>query len=156
MNIIIEGVDGVGKTTLIKEIADELDCDILAMTRQGSKEFDDYVAKANLRRIVSDRSFLSEIVYCAVFGRKCSITPLQVEELMKYYRNRGWKFYLLDADTETIRKRLGVRGDDNPHNVIDKIDSLRAAYLAFAYFFDIPIIKSEELDVEKFITELKG
>jgi thymidylate kinase len=156
LNVIIEGVDGAGKTTLIRQIADELDCDILSMTRCGSKEYSDYVAKAQLRRMVSDRSFLSEIVYCTVFGRKCSITPLQMDSLIKYYRSHGWKFYLLDADVETIHKRLAIRGDDNPYNVIEKIDSLRAAYLAFAYFYDIPIIKSEELDVEKFIAELKG
>lgn len=146
----------MGKTTLIRQIADELDCDILSMTRCGSKEYRDYIAKAKLRHIVSDRSFLSEIVYCTVFNRECSITPLQAESLVKYYQNLGWKFYLLDADNETIRKRLCVRGDDNPYNVIDKIDSLRAAYLAFAYFFNIPILKSEELDVQKFINELKG
>lgn len=155
MNVIIEGVDGAGKTTLIRQIADELDCDILCMTRCGSKDYSDYVAKAQLRRMVSDRSFLSEIVYCTVFGRKCSITPLQMDSLIKYYRSHGWKFYLLDADAETIRKRLMVRGDEDPAN-IEKIESLRAAYLAFAYFYDIPIIKSEELDVKKFIAELKG
>ena len=155
MNVIIEGVDGVGKTTLVRQIADELECDIVSMTRHGSKEFSDYIAKAELRRIVSDRSFLSEIVYCTVFGRKCSITPMQLDNLMKYYRQFGWKFFLLDADPKTIRNRLLNRGDEDPANVM-MVDELRTAYLAFAYFYDIPIIKSEEIDVQKFITELKG
>ena len=34
MNIIIEGCDGVGKTTLAKKLADKYCCDILHMTKK--------------------------------------------------------------------------------------------------------------------------
>lgn len=148
-------MDGVGKTTLIRQIADRLECDILSMTRCGSKKVSDYLAKATLKRIVSDRSFISEVVYSTVFDRETTVTPQIGEGLIKVYKALGWKFYLLDADTETIRKRLLVRGDEDPANV-ENVDRLRKAYLSFAHSFDIPIIKSEELDVEKFIAELKG
>ena len=45
MNIIIEGCDGVGKTTLAKKLADKYCCDILHMTKNSDKTLDSNISK---------------------------------------------------------------------------------------------------------------
>ena len=150
----MEGCDGVGKTTLVRKLADHFECDILVMTEKGSKRIEDYEDKANLNNVISDRSFLSELVYSNVFNRKSPQTPFQYEALVKLYRSRGWIFLILDADTQCIIDRLMLRGNEDEYKV-KAIEKLGMFYKAIAYFYNIPIINTENLDVNELIKNLE-
>lgn len=156
MRIIFEGPDGVGKTTLANKIADHFGCDIIHMTEKGSKAFDDYSDKAWLRNIVSDRCFMSEIIYSTVFDRKPKISAIQFESLLRQYRDLHWKIIVLDAPTDVIKKRLKLRNDEDEAK-IKKINELRTVYLGVAKFYDIPIIDSDTPveEIIKFLEESK-
>ena len=154
MRLIIEGPDGVGKTTLVNALARHFKCDILHLIGEGSKDFDDYWAKANLRNVVSDRCFLSEIVYAAAFDRHCALTSYDCDRLMTSHKGIGWKFLILDAPTEVLEERLRVRGDENP-NVIKKCAELRILYRGFAKFYDLPVIDVTTTSVDDIIRMLE-
>lgn len=155
MRIILEGPDGVGKTTLAQQLADHYGCDIIHMTEKGSKKFFDYQDKARLDNIVSDRSFFSERVYSSVFNRKeKNLTPGEVDELYYWYKRWGWKIIFLDASTETIVKRLNIRGDEDEHK-IRNIEKLRATYNVVASDYNIPIIDVEKRSLQEIIKVLE-
>lgn len=154
MRIIIEGPDGVGKTTVVQALADAYGCDILHHTELGSKRPLDYHKKAQLGNMIFDRSFLSEIAYSIVFNRECNLTPTQVEELMRDYKTNCWQIVILDADTDTIVKRLNLRADEAEYK-IRKISELRMVYRALAYFFNLKIIDNTHFDIDEFIKKLE-
>lgn len=154
MKLIVEGPDGAGKTTLVRKLADHFCCDILCMTEKGSKRTGDYLAKASLDNIVSDRSFLSEMVYTQVFERENPITIHGYEDLIKHYRSQGWIFLILDAPTRCLSERLNLRGDEDEYKV-KQISDIRMFYRAIAYFYHLPVVNTETLDVEKLICDLE-
>lgn len=124
------------------------------MTEKGSKKPEDYLTKCNLNNIISDRSFLSELVYTYVFSRRSPMTLYDYERLMREYRQNGWQFIILNASTECLSERLNVRGDEDEYKVRN-IDQLRIAYDRWAYWFNVPVIDSENLDVDKLIKDLE-
>ena len=154
MRIIVEGPDGAGKSTLVRKLADHFKCDILAMTEKGSKEKRDYLDKATLDNIVSDRSFLSEMVYTQVFERENPISVQEYEALIKHYLSHGWIFLILDASAKALTERLNLRGDEDEYK-IKQISDIRVFYRAIAYFYDLPVINTEELDVDQLIKDLE-
>jgi thymidylate kinase len=154
MRIIVDGPDGAGKTTVVEQLADHYECDIIHMTEKGSKAIKDYVAKANLDNIVSDRSFLSEDVYSRVFKRTSKITLSDTVELYKYYRKLGWKIIILDASPEVLATRLNLRGDEDEHK-IQNIAKLRDKYLRIAHLLEIPVINTEVDTISDIINKLE-
>lgn len=154
MRIIVDGPDGAGKTTVVEQLADHYGCDIIHMTEKGSKALEDYLAKAHLDNIVSDRSFLSEVVYSSVFKRKSKITIDHIRMIFNYYRKQGWKIIILDALPHVLADRLNLRGDEDEHK-IQNIARLRTAYRRLAYLLDIPIIDTEETTISDIIKKLE-
>lgn len=126
----------------------------MVMTEKGSKKFEDYIAKSKLDNIISDRSFLSEIVYSLVFDRDQRISLSQCEDLIKEYRENGWKFIILDASKECLVRRLNIRGDED-ESIIKHIEHLRMTYRALSYFYDIPLINTESASTESIIESLE-
>lgn len=154
MRLIVEGPDGVGKTTIVKQLAEHFNCDILHMTEHGSKRLSDYQMKAFLDNVISDRSFLSELVYTQVFNRENPINVHEYEELIKQYQSKGWMIIILDASTKCLTERLNLRGDEDEYKV-KNIADLRMFYRALAYFYDLPLINTEDLIIEDLIKDLE-
>ena len=106
--IIIEGLDGVGKTTLVDYFVN-----------MGMKKYHfDYDAKnmdlfTKYMRVleeksdilVLDRSFVSEMVYGPVLRNNCKLTIEQYTELLKSYKEKGTTIIYLTAPKEILLER---------------------------------------------------
>lgn len=124
------------------------------MTEKGSKEFRDYMCKCTLDNIVSDRCFLSELVYTRVFQRYSRLKLTEYEFLTKHYLNNDWQILILNASTPCLTERLNLRGDEDEYKV-QNIDKLRFAYTELARAYDLPMLDSETLNVEELIKDLE-
>lgn len=158
MRLIIEGCDGTGKSTLIEFLSDCYHCDIMRMTKNGSKEFNDYIDKHKLDNVIFDRCFISEHVYCSLFGKKPSFSEEELGYLINNAKERGFKFIILRSDAETIRKRLIKRGNEYGE-VLDNIDFILKRYEEISEIYDIPMIDSSDNQYSTFadvITILEG
>ncbi|HSX41389.1 MAG TPA: hypothetical protein VLF21_02025 [Candidatus Saccharimonadales bacterium] len=77
-NILIEGIDGGGKSTLAKELKNRLGWDHKALGHRGGDQFDRYLSEyAQCSQTVIERGHISEVVYSQIFGRTQPFTPLQ-------------------------------------------------------------------------------
>ncbi len=130
--IIIEGCDGVGKSTLVS-----------LLKHRGYKSFHfPYDPSASIKEkyikilsqdyksnVVLDRSFISEMIYGPIKRGYSRLSEQDFTELLKLFRSKGGRIVLLDAPTQIIWKRLKSRKDFlEKHMTINLLGRLRNAY----------------------------
>jgi thymidylate kinase len=129
---IVEGPDAIGKSTFIKKFANKQDFDIVHFVKPSSS-FDFYnnykIHFINGRNEILDRSFLSEVVYSKVLGRKCRIDDYTLNELLEIAKKQNVNFIFKIADTqeqiEILKLRLAGNGDEV---LLEKIEEINEEY----------------------------
>jgi len=127
--IILEGCDGVGKTTLAEELSARHGYMIVhaARTPDGTDLFAKY--SAVLERpgpLVLDRSFPSELVYGPLDHGRSRLTLVDVLRLAATAADRGGILVHLTGQPDVIAARLQVRDGHAPS--VQRIRVLTAAY----------------------------
>lgn len=95
--LIIEGIDGVGKTTLVEYLQsfgmkkyhfdyDAKNMDLLSKYMK--------VLLSDNTELVLDRSFISEMVYGPVIRNKCKLSIEDYTKLLIAYKNTGAKIFI--------------------------------------------------------------
>lgn len=110
--IVIEGADGVGKTTLAKQLEREIGLLYRHLSRlpDGFHRYRDYLPLFN-KRFVCDRLWLSELAYC--FARQetsCPCTPAHVRLLVAQMALHGAYHVVITADDSVIEDRYNSSG----------------------------------------------
>lgn len=136
-------MDGTGKSTLVEKLADIYHCDIVRMTKNGSKKVTDYLDKHNLDNVIFDRSFLSEHVYCSLFGKQPSFSKDDIAFMIKDARLKGYKIIILNCDAVTIKKRLLERGNEF-EQVVENTEKILKAYEEISEEYGIPMIDASK------------
>lgn len=105
---VIEGIDGVGKTTLVNYLVNQgmkkhhfnYDMKNMDLITKYMK-----VLERNPENLVLDRSFISEMVYGLVLRRKSKIDLDGYRKLLIAYRQVGTAIIYLTASKETLLQR---------------------------------------------------
>lgn len=106
--LIVEGIDGVGKTTLVDFVVSK------GMKKQyfdyDAKNMDLYTKYINILRSselnkVLDRSFISEMVYGPVLRGNSKLMLEQYKNLLLEYKKCGTTIIYLTASKETLLQR---------------------------------------------------
>jgi thymidylate kinase len=126
----------------------------MVMTEKGSKKFNNYLDKARLKQIVSDRCFLSELVYTRVFERYSTLKVSEYEQLLEYYLDNDWQIIILNASPKCLSERLNLRGDEDDYKV-HNIDRISRAYYEMSIALRLPMLDSETLDIDQLIKDLE-
>ena len=147
MKIVIEGCDGVGKSTAVSKLAKKYNLDICHCTQRDPSDFGFYQETLRKENIVWDRHFIGELIYPKVFDRDQNISAFDAYELVNDGKSNGVKFFIMTADIETIRERLTRRGNECVE-VLENLEYINNKFIDFASIAKIPIIKSDsDVDV---------
>lgn len=111
MLIVLEGCDGVGKTTVAEQLASEIkDAQIVHCTRETQNDFEffmDFIERAKTENIILDRGMYGQFVYQEHNERK--LTPEQLLELEKQMSAIKARVFYICASRDAIRSRLNAR-----------------------------------------------
>lgn len=159
--LIIEGIDGVGKTTLVE-----------CLQSCGMKKFHfDYDSKnmdllskymkvlsVDDKELVLDRSFISEMVYGPVIRKACKLSLENYTNLLIAYKNMGAKIIYLKAPKDILLKRRNE--DKSDYAVIENYyDELNTQYdkimVYSASFIDVITIDTYEENIEQVRNHIK-
>lgn len=131
MNIIFEGSDGVGKSTLINNLVKLTGKPVIKGSSfeisEGGAEAMFEWSKAvllNNKDVIIDRFFYSNMVYGKMYDYP-TMTPEQYEELNSIVNETAVVYYLT-ADTEVLIERIMRRGDE--HIQPEDIEKIQNVY----------------------------
>lgn len=112
MMIVLEGIDGVGKTTLANLLSKTYNAGIVHATRETPNDwawFNELMDVAKDRNLIMDRAFWGQFVYQDPEERK--LTWEQLHELEHRLEQEDGKLIYVTASEEDILTRLGARAE---------------------------------------------
>ena len=160
--VILEGCDGVGKTTLAnlliyrgyKSLHFNYDPSLSI-----KEKYQKILSKDYGENIVLDRSFISEMVYGPLKGGYSRLSDHDFSELLQLLNKRGGRVVLLDAASEVIQHRLQKRNDASDKNMdINLITNIRNLYkqiLSYRNECRVDIIRNDREMPQNILTRLK-
>lgn len=130
-NIVIEGCDGTGKTTLCKKLAERYGWDTVHVTSKDPNDFNFYTQTLRKKNVIYDRHFLGEMIYPSVYNRKGNLNKYDLDWLKSYIFDTKTCVIVLTAKLDEIKRRLTERGELK--FVFDKVDSINDQFLKLAH-----------------------
>lgn len=155
MNIIIEGCDGVGKTTLVNKLKEYYNIDSIRLSYKDPKDYNFYSRILEKTDCIFDRHFLSEIVYSIIFERQCELNRVELTKLYNQVVGSSIPIFILDTDTSEILRRINERGNEH-QTIINNIDDIRLYFHQIAKLFDIEIIDTSKISFEEIIGKVEN
>lgn len=113
--IIVEGLDGVGKTTLVTQLKNFYKLNDVNFKYKSSDGFAKKYFSINLDTVekgVSDRSFISEIAKGDLVRGICRLSDEDYKKLLSYYASFNTVVVYLKADKDILLERRKNDKDD--------------------------------------------
>lgn len=159
--LIIEGIDGVGKTTLVeylqcygmKKYHFDYDSKNMNLLSKYMK-----VLSSDDTELVLDRSFISEMVYGPVIRNICKLNLEDYTKLLVAYKNAGAKIIYLTAPKDVLLKRRNDEKSD--YEVItNHYEELNKKYNEImeysSEFIDVIAVNTHEANIEQVRSQVK-
>lgn len=149
MRVILEGVDGAGKTTLAKILADKYGLDICHCTQNDAADYDFYRQTLRKENVVWDRHTLGEIIYPRVFGRRQQLSPEDARLIVHYAKEEDVKIIVLTADLPVLYERLNSRKIPEHPLIMENLEYIDTQFKFFAEEFRVPIIDTSKMTLQQ-------
>lgn len=148
MRIILEGVDGAGKTTLANILSFKYGLDICHCTASDPNDFAFYRESVRKNNIVWDRHTIGELIYPKVFSRKQNVAVEDARIVIGHAKALGTKIFVLSENLDIIQKRLFERGGEDKR-ILNNINEINDEFCFYAQQFHIPIISTSEMTLNE-------
>lgn len=112
MKVILEGPDGVGKSTLANYLNQKYNLNILHSSSETSNTLDYHMGLVEFDGVVLDRANLGEIVYPEVYNREPKMTWDEQIDFMNSCNSDDIIYIIFYASNfDDLKERLFKRGD---------------------------------------------
>lgn len=159
--LIIEGIDGVGKTTLVEYLQsygmkkyhfdyDSKNMDLFSKYMKVLLEDDS--------ELVLDRSFISEMVYGPVIRNQCKLSLEDYTKLLIAYKNAEAKIIYLTAPRDVLLKRRNDEKSDYEviTNYYEELNKKYDEIMEYSSkFIDVIAINTHEANIEQVRSRVK-
>ena len=150
--IIVEGIDGVGKTTLVNFIVEygleKHHFDYDAKNMDLYNKYMSILNSTNFNKVL-DRSFISEMVYGPVLRGKSKLQLEQYKELLLEYKKSGTTIVYLTAPKEVLLQRR--------QNDLEDYETIQKFYEELNFYYEsIMNYSSDYINVIKIDTSLNN
>lgn len=154
MRIIIEGVDRVGKSTLVKKLEKIFNLDRLHFTKEDPRNYRFYYQTILKNNVVFDRHFISEYIYTKVLKRSNKLPEESFQKLLTHAFNNNVYIIVLYQKNSVLQKRMDTEPDKK---VVKNFEKINEEYIQFAktYPNKIYLIKPTRRNIRKVIKEIK-
>lgn len=132
MNIILEGPDAVGKTTLAEKLSTYTNMNIVHFPSATAQEHLDALNKGNT---IFDRFHIGELVYPKIYNREPKLDFDEAnKKIMKSIVNNGDIIVIfITSNLDILRERLIERKE---FNYLDEIEQQNILFTKYAWCFD--------------------
>lgn len=148
MKIILEGVDGAGKTTLAKILAEKYGLDVCHCTQHDAVDYDFYRQTLRKENVIWDRHTIGELIYPKIFEREMQISPEDARLVIHHAKEEGVKIFVLTADVSVIYQRLNERGNEDPR-IYENIEWIDSQFKFYAKQYHVPIIDTSKMTLQE-------
>lgn len=155
MNIIIEGCDGVGKTTLVNKLKKYYGVDSIRLSYKDPTDFEFYDRIMEKSDCIFDRHFLSEIVYSKLFKRDSVIDSENSQKLLDKAQKLNIPIFILDTDKRVILDRLLARGTEHG-TILNNISYLQDSFYTLSTLYGIEIIDTTKVSFEEIVRKVEN
>lgn len=149
MRIILEGVDGAGKTTLAKILSERYGLDVCHCGTTDPADYHFYRETSRKDNVVWDRHTLGELIYPKVFDRKQQCCPEDARIVLQLGKQElGLKTLVLTADIDVLRSRLDARGNEHP-KILENLEWIDEQFRWYAEDFHLPLIDTSKMTLDE-------
>ena len=148
MRIILEGADGVGKTTLANILSFKYGLDICHCTQHDPADFEFYKESVRKNNVIWDRHTIGELIYPEIFDRKRQIATEDARIVLWNAKELGAKIFVLTEDSLLLQKRLLYRGGED-RRIFDNIGRINDHFVFYARHFNIPVISTSTMTLDE-------
>lgn len=130
MNVILEGLDAAGKTTLAEKLRDKYGMRILHSTTKTRNDLNYHIDLLDYQQnTVFDRFHVGEVVYPQIYGRDPKIADNEFEIIERRIIDNNDMFIIfVTSDMSIINERLIARGEENYLAEMDDQNKLFTKY----------------------------
>lgn len=156
MRIILEGVDGAGKTTLAKILAEKYNLDICHCGMTDPSDYHFYRETSKKDNVVWDRHTIGELIYPKVFGREQQCSPEDARIILTLGKQElGLKTLVLTTDIDILKTRLEVRGNEHP-KILENLKWIDDQFRWYAEDFHLPLIDTSKMTLNEIFKLIEG
>ena len=154
MRIIIEGADGVGKTTLVNKLAEQYNLGVIHCHSKDPNDLDFYYQLLRKNDVIYDRHLIGEMIYPKIFGRPQKLKDYELEYLLAKCDDLGVIIIILTAEMDDIKKRLSKK--DEFKCVLSNIEDINDNFLKLAGKYNIPVINTSDYSIEEVFNKARS
>lgn len=150
MRIIITGVDGAGKSTLVGKLRQKYKLDSLHLTDKDPTTFEFYKSLLYKTNLVTDRDFIDEMIWPEIFHRKGMLNFRKFEKLVSLSNEVGAKIIVLTAPIDVLKSRLGERAVEERKETLDNLEKVDGMFRYYAGLCNAPVVDTSDMTFDQF------